>query len=165
MAGSAIAQRLQVNRFGITEVYGCKDPLVESVVSHSFSFRSLVAVAVATVTAAYILSVSAGEKFAADWFCYDFSVVFVHGLNGHPYSTWATKDTDFFWPAELLPLKPRNQPIRVLMFGYNATVGAFMDGTSRDKLHHHAEQLATELHADRNVSHSRRSAMYELSTT
>ncbi|KAL1957927.1 hypothetical protein VTO42DRAFT_5319 [Malbranchea cinnamomea] len=81
-------------------------------------------------------------------------IVFVHGLNGSPFSTWATKDTNFFWPAELLPQTLHDQPIRVLMFGYNANVTAFMDGTSKDKLHNHAEQLAGHLYANRNLNNA-----------
>lgn len=77
-------------------------------------------------------------------------VVFVHGLNGHPYNTWATPQT--FWPADLLPSALEDQRCRILTYGYDANVTAFTDGTSKDKIHNHAEHLASRLVANRGVS-------------
>lgn len=77
--------------------------------------------------------------------------MFVHGLNGHPYHTWSTKQPDVFWPTDLLPQALEEQRVRILTYGYNATVSAFTDGTSRDKIHNHAEHLASELVANRSV--------------
>lgn len=76
-------------------------------------------------------------------------IVFVHGLNGHPYHTWASK-SGVFWPSELLP--QFLDRVRILTYGYNAEVAAFKDGSSRDHIHHHAETLASGLAANRNVS-------------
>lgn len=80
-------------------------------------------------------------------------IVFVHGLNGHPKDSWTSKSgTGCFWPVDLLPewlapLRPR-----ILTYGYNANVAAFTDGASRDSIVSHAETLAANLGANRNVS-------------
>lgn len=77
-------------------------------------------------------------------------IVFVHGLNGHPKDSWTSK-SGCFWPVDLLPdvlapLRPR-----ILTYGYNANVAAFTDGASRDSIVSHAETLASNLAANRNV--------------
>ncbi|KAI9738429.1 MAG: hypothetical protein M1834_008932 [Cirrosporium novae-zelandiae] len=76
-------------------------------------------------------------------------VVFVHGLNGHPEKTWSTKDT--FWPKDLLPIAVEDTRARVLMYGYDANVTAFTDGTSKDRIHNHAEHLVASLYANRSL--------------
>ena len=80
------------------------------------------------------------------------SIVFVHGLNGHPYHTWATHKPETFWPADLLPSALEEQHVRILTYGYDANVGVFTDGASKDKIHNHAEHLASRLTANRSVS-------------
>lgn len=80
-------------------------------------------------------------------------IVLVHGLNGHPYNTWATQgNPPVFWPADLLPEVLESSRVRILTYGYNANVASFTDGASRDRIHHHAETLASGLAANRNVS-------------
>ncbi|KAL9110389.1 MAG: hypothetical protein Q9227_005120 [Pyrenula ochraceoflavens] len=78
-------------------------------------------------------------------------IVLVHGLNGHPYNTWATHKPEVYWPADLLPSILEEQKIRVLTYGYDANVTAFTDGTSKDKIHNHAEHLAGRLVANRSL--------------
>ncbi|PYH45433.1 LipA and NB-ARC domain protein [Aspergillus saccharolyticus JOP 1030-1] len=82
-------------------------------------------------------------------------IVFVHGLNGHAYNTWASnhngKDSGTFWPADLLPDVLGPSRVRILTYGYNANVTAFTDGASKDRLHNHAETLASGLAANRNL--------------
>jgi len=78
-------------------------------------------------------------------------IVFVHGLNGHPYKTWATTKPDVFWPADLLPNALEDQRVRILTYGYDANVGTFTDGASKDKIHNHAEHLAGHLVANRSL--------------
>ncbi|KAJ5132794.1 hypothetical protein N7448_006952 [Penicillium atrosanguineum] len=83
-------------------------------------------------------------------------IVFVHGLNGHPHDSWTSKPSKTekggcFWPVDLLPeilapLRPR-----ILTYGYNASVAAFTDGASRDSIVSHAETLASNLAANRNL--------------
>ena len=82
-------------------------------------------------------------------------VVFVHGLNGHPYNTWATTKPATYWPADLLPSALQDQRCRILTYGYDANVTAFTDGTSKDRIHNHAEHLASRLVANRSVSLTR----------
>lgn len=79
-------------------------------------------------------------------------IVFVHGLNGHPHDTWSTKKPDIFWPADLLPAALEEQRPRILTYGYDANVTAFTDGVSKDRIHNHAEHLASRLVANRSVS-------------
>lgn len=78
-------------------------------------------------------------------------IVFIHGLNGHPYNSWASHN-NLFWPVDLLPdiLGPKR--VRILTYGYDANVHAFTDGASNDRIHNHAETLASKLAANRNVS-------------
>ncbi|RAL15417.1 LipA and NB-ARC domain protein [Aspergillus homomorphus CBS 101889] len=78
-------------------------------------------------------------------------IVFVHGLNGHAYNTWASKNNGTFWPADLLPQVLGPSRVRILTYGYNANVTAFTDGASKDRLHNHAETLASGLAANRNL--------------
>lgn len=49
----------------------------------------------------------------------DLSIVFIHGLGGHPYSTWKHPKNDFYWPWEL---RHDLNHTRVMVFGYNADV-------------------------------------------
>lgn len=82
-------------------------------------------------------------------------VVFVHGLNGHPYNTWTThaagnKSVDVFWPRDLLP---KYLPTcRILTYGYDANVTSFTDpqGVSKSRIHNHAEDFAARLAANRS---------------
>jgi hypothetical protein len=79
-------------------------------------------------------------------------VVFVHGLNGHPYDTWTSEVSKTFWPAQLLPPILEAEKTRIVVYGYDADVTSFTDGVSRDKIHNHAEHLVAELSANRRVS-------------
>ncbi|KAL8823327.1 MAG: hypothetical protein Q9191_005958 [Dirinaria sp. TL-2023a] len=76
-------------------------------------------------------------------------IVFVHGLHGHPYHTWKSKENKIFWPAELLPSVIEQENARILLYGYDADIASFTDGASKDKIHNHAEQLVAVLYADR----------------
>ncbi|EEH39786.2 LipA and NB-ARC domain-containing protein [Paracoccidioides lutzii Pb01] len=78
-------------------------------------------------------------------------IVFVHGLNGASYSTWATKKPEVFWPGDLLPRTLKGLNVRILTYGYDANVASFAKGTSRERLHNHAEHLAAQLLANRNL--------------
>lgn len=81
----------------------------------------------------------------------DPSIVAVHGLNGHPFKTWTTQNTNKFWlgDSDLLPSNLKRA--RILTFGYNAAVTALLGKTSSDRIMQHAQTLIAELVADREV--------------
>ena len=78
-------------------------------------------------------------------------IVFIHGLDGHPYDTWTSEEYKIFWPAQLLPPITEKEKARILVYGYDADVFAFTDDVSvcKDKIHNHAEHLVAELCANR----------------
>ena len=76
-------------------------------------------------------------------------IVFVHGLNGHPYHTWTSEEYKIYWPAQLLPPVIEKEKAGILVYGYDADVFAFTDGVSNDKIQNHAEHLTAELFANR----------------
>lgn len=79
-------------------------------------------------------------------------VVFVHGLNGDPHSTWTSTPSNVFWPADLLPQFVEDQKARVLVYGYDADVTSLASGgTTKDKIHNHSERLVADLFANRRV--------------
>ena len=78
-------------------------------------------------------------------------IVFVHGLNGHPYHTWRSKEKEIFWPAQLLPFALEEGNARILVHGYDADIASFADGASKDKIHNQAEQLVAALCANRRT--------------
>jgi alpha-beta hydrolase superfamily lysophospholipase len=81
--------------------------------------------------------------------------VLVHGLNGHPQSTWTAKN-GVFWPTDLLPVTfaskdpAKHAKVRILVYGYNADVVAFGEkSASTDKIHEHAQSLVSSLALER----------------
>ena len=86
------------------------------------------------------------------------SIVAIHGLNGHPFKTWTTEKTNKLWLRDVDLLPSHLKQSRILTFGYNAAVAAFLGKTSSDRILQHAQTLIAELVADREVSleiHSR----------
>ena len=100
--------------------------------------------------------------------CSNVDVVFVHGINGHPYDTWTSEKHKTFWPAQLLPPLIEEAKARVLVYGYDADTGSPTENTlssgkaldvddhlnyrtplAQDRIHHHAETLIASLCADR----------------
>lgn len=80
------------------------------------------------------------------------SVIFVHGLNGHPQNTWTADRTKTFWLHDLLPNNVKREKARILTYGYNAVVYAFMGSASSERVHHHAQNLIANVHANRSAS-------------
>lgn len=70
-------------------------------------------------------------------------IVFVHGLNGHPYKTWTSR-SGCFWPRDLLPETLSPILHRILSYSY--------DTSGSNDLSGHARNLAEALANDRKVS-------------
>ena len=94
-------------------------------------------------------------------------IVFVHGINGHPYGTWTSENDRTFWPAELLPPFIEEAKARVLVYGYDADTNDLAlipndkpkssmsyNEASQDRIHNHAEHLIATLCANRRVRHA-----------
>ncbi|KAI4263695.1 MAG: hypothetical protein L6R42_001169 [Xanthoria sp. 1 TBL-2021] len=60
-------------------------------------------------------------------------IVFVHGINGHPFRTWTSEKDRTFWPAQLLPRFVEEAKARILVYGYDAdTVSPVKEIASSD---------------------------------
>ena len=75
------------------------------------------------------------------------SIIFIHGLFGHPKNTWTAKNTtrsnDIFWPHHLLPeVTPY---ARIITWGYDVRVESLLSATSRATLFQHAETLLVDI--------------------
>ena len=80
-----------------------------------------------------------------------FSIVAVHGLYGNALQTWTSDQSKALWlrDAEMLPKAVPNA--RILTWGYNADVHAFLGHTSSDRIMQHAHTLVAQLQTDREV--------------
>ncbi|RYN49977.1 hypothetical protein AA0118_g11220 [Alternaria tenuissima] len=78
-------------------------------------------------------------------------IVAIHGLNGHPLRTWTTNQTGKCWLMDKDLLPSNLTQARILSFGYNAAVTAFLGKTSSDRIMQHAQTLIAELVADREL--------------
>lgn len=79
------------------------------------------------------------------------SIVAVHGLYGNALQTWTSNKSKALWlrDAEMLPKAIPNA--RILAWGYNADVHAFLGHTSSDRIMQHAHTLVAQLQTDREV--------------
>lgn len=75
------------------------------------------------------------------------TVIFIHGLFGHPWKTWADESSKDpvkpFWPQTLLPtVLPDTQ---IYSFGYDADVGKFMSAVGLNTVLQHGTNLLNNL--------------------
>jgi len=79
------------------------------------------------------------------------NIVFLHGLFGGPWKTWADdaapgrKEDRPFWPKKLLPKHIENT--RVFSFGYDADVNKFMASAGQNTVFQHGTNLLHDLEA------------------
>ncbi|KAI0596694.1 hypothetical protein F4775DRAFT_282821 [Biscogniauxia sp. FL1348] len=75
------------------------------------------------------------------------NIIFVHGLCGHPWKTWAyeavKEQTKPFWPKDLLPNELKN--VRIYSFGYDADIEKFMSSAGKNSVHDHGANLLNDL--------------------
>jgi hypothetical protein len=77
---------------------------------------------------------------------YPIDIVFVHGLGGDAYRTWAATDSSTFWPRSILP---KDIPgVRILTVDYQPQV-AYLES---DLVARHAKSLLETLAEQRRVN-------------
>jgi hypothetical protein len=89
----------------------------------------------------------------ADMLCY--SIVFVHGLQGHPKKTWAWSTANssqiVYWPQDFLPQSTPDA--RILVYGYDSKVSHFFQGAAnQNSFLGHSRTLIHDLVAARKQS-------------
>ena len=79
------------------------------------------------------------------------SIVAVHGLYENALQTWTSDRSNALWlrDAEMLPMVIPNA--RILTWGYNTDVHAFLGHTSSNGVMQHAHTLVAQLQTDREV--------------
>lgn len=75
-------------------------------------------------------------------------VVCVHGLMGHPRTTWtkSTQEKSFFWPAHLIEDIPN---VRVFTYGYDADPKSLWGHVNQNRLAEHAQGLLGDMARER----------------
>ncbi|KAK1658850.1 hypothetical protein BDP55DRAFT_637504 [Colletotrichum godetiae] len=92
-------------------------------------------------------------------------IVLVHGLNGHPKSTWTSPspssqhEDGVFWPTDLLPQSLGKTRANILVYGYNADVyttsKSHASASASDNfIYQHAQTLVTNLALYRKSEHT-----------
>ena len=158
-----------VSRYGLTELYS--PPQATEINAQYVSQRSLF----------FFRSLPAGKAYS--------SIIFVHGLFGHPKKTWSSKkarpsssnvsqglnerlkDTEqldntnltgsTFWPQHLLPSVIPD--IKIFTWGYDANVDGFLSSASQNTIHQHAQNLLSDLADLSNTAVEVSSAPYRAS--
>ncbi|KAF3343895.1 hypothetical protein VD0002_g3749 [Verticillium dahliae] len=82
-------------------------------------------------------------------------IIFIHGITGHPYKTFATNGaTPIYWPTQLLA---RDVPeARILSFGYDADVAKFLGPVGQNDIREHAATLISDIATVRIEDHAAR---------
>ncbi|EEY16823.1 het-eN [Verticillium alfalfae VaMs.102] len=81
-------------------------------------------------------------------------IIFIHGITGHPYKTFATNGASpIYWPTQLLA---RDVPeARILSFGYDADVAKFLGPVGQNDIREHAATLISDIATVRIEDHAR----------
>jgi hypothetical protein len=69
------------------------------------------------------------------------ALIFVHGLRGSRLKTWSSGDV--FWPRDLLKDDVKN--IRIITWGYDASVANAFTYASKESIFGHADTLLSDL--------------------
>ena len=72
------------------------------------------------------------------------SIVFIHGLNGHPEKSWLDETSGFYWPADFARVLDN---VRAMVFGYVADFSS--GGRNVMGVRQHAESLLVSLRNNR----------------
>ncbi|CRJ97941.1 hypothetical protein BN1723_017088, partial [Verticillium longisporum] len=82
-------------------------------------------------------------------------IIFIYGITGHPYKTFATNGaTPIYWPTQLLA---RDVPeARILSFGYDADVAKFLGPVGQNDIREHAATLISDIATVRIEDHAAR---------
>jgi hypothetical protein len=82
------------------------------------------------------------------------SIVFVHGLQGHPRNTWETKDKTCFWPLDLLSKScERARPpigVRIVSLGYDTVITRGYEAANKSDIFSIARNLLFNYARDRD---------------
>lgn len=71
-------------------------------------------------------------------------IIFLHGITGHPYRTFACHN-GAYWPVDFLS---KDVPAaRILSFGYDASVNKFLGAAGQSNIREHAASLISDLAA------------------
>ena len=87
---------------------------------------------------------------------YQFSIVAIHGLDGHLEKSW-TADNGTLWLRDLLPEKIPHA--RILTYGYDAYTRG-RDRLAKESLHDLAKDLLSSLATERKISKVSRDRSY-----
>ena len=71
------------------------------------------------------------------------SLVFVHGLTGDSERTWREKESDCFWPGDLVPTDLSNA--RIFTYGYDADIVHFWGQAWQSRINDHANTFLSAL--------------------
>ena len=118
------------------------------------------------------MRISASNVGAA-WLINLYSIVFVHGLQGHPEKTWTyfpsaataprkrlfptystnlqdkSRHGSVFWPYDLLSTHPSISHARLLTWGYDTQVLKFFGASNQQNISRHGNDLMIALQQER----------------
>lgn len=66
-------------------------------------------------------------------------IIFIHGLMGDAYRTWADDGANVYWPVDLLGKE--NKDARIIVFGYDSQVVGLFSSVGQNTLRGHADSI------------------------